>query len=305
MNTPSKSAQLRDAYAHGRFGLSYEFFPPKTSEGEADLFENLDELAKYNASFVTCTYGAGGSTRDKTLAIASRFKREYAFPVASHLTCVGATRDALALFLEEAEAAGIDYIVALRGDPPAGEKTFSPVPGGFRYANELVAFIREQFPAFGVAVGGYPETHPEAPNRSTDLANLKRKVDAGADVVITQLFYDNDDFYRFRDRCTAIGIDVPIIPGILPVTAAPQVKRLVALCGAHVPASLMERLEAHPDRSQGQFEVGVYHAIRQVEDLVGRGACPGVHFYCLNKSRAVATILRTLALPNVAAFRTN
>ena len=303
MNNLSKSAQLRNVYAHGRFGLSYEFFPPKTAEGEADLFENFSELVKYNASFATCTYGAGGSTRDKTLEIAGRLKREYALPVASHLTCVGAARDTLAAYLQRAEAVGIDYIVALRGDPPNGEKKFSPVPGGFSYANELVAFIREQFPGFGVAVAGYPETHPEAPNRTTDLANLKRKVDAGADVVITQLFYDNDDFYRFRERCAAIGIGVPIVPGILPVTAAPQVKRLVAMCGANVPKSLMERLETHPDHSQGQFDVGVYHAIRQVEDLVSRGGCPGVHFYCLNKSRAVATILRTLTLPNVEAFR--
>jgi methylenetetrahydrofolate reductase (NADPH) len=303
LNNLSKSAQLRNVYAHGRFGLSYEFFPPKTAEGEADLFENFSELVKYNASFATCTYGAGGSTRDKTLEIAGRLKREYALPVASHLTCVGAARDTLAAYLQRAEAVGIDYIVALRGDPPNGEKKFSPVPGGFSYANELVAFIREQFPGFGVAVAGYPETHPEAPNRTTDLENLKRKVDAGADVVITQLFYDNDDFYRFRERCAAIGIGVPIVPGILPVTAAPQVKRLVAMCGANVPKSLMERLETHPDHSQGQFDVGVYHAIRQVEDLVSRGGCPGVHFYCLNKSRAVATILRTLTLPNVEAFR--
>ena len=303
MNNLSKSAQLRNVYAHGRFGLSYEFFPPKTAEGEADLFENFSELVKYNASFATCTYGAGGSTRDKTLEIAGRLKREYALPVASHLTCVGAARDTLAAYLQRAEAVGIDYIVALRGDPPNGEKKFSPVPGGFSYANELVAFIREQFPGFGVAVAGYPETHPEAPNRTTDLENLKRKVDAGADVVITQLFYDNDDFYRFRERCAAIGIGVPIVPGILPVTAAPQVKRLVAMCGANVPKSLMERLETHPDHSQGQFDAGVYHAIRQVEDLVSRGGCTGVHFYCLNKSRAVATILRTLTLPNVEAFR--
>ncbi len=303
MNNLSNTAQLRNVYTDGRFGLSYEFFPPKTAEGEADLFENFQELVKYNASFATCTYGAGGSTRDKTLEIAGRLKREHAIPVATHLTCVGATQDGLSAFLKEAAENGIDYIVALRGDPPKGEKKFVPVPGGFSYANELVAFIRGNFPQFGIAVAGYPETHPEAPNRTTDLENLKRKVDAGADVVITQLFYDNDDFYRFRDRCEAIGIEVPIVPGILPVTAAPQLKRVVAMCGAHVPKALMERLETHPDNSQGQFDVGVYHAIRQVEDLVSRGACPGVHFYCLNKSRSVATILRTLTLPDIKAFR--
>ncbi len=303
LNTDSKSTQLRNAYADGRFGLSYEFFPPKTAEGEADLFENFAELVKYNASFATCTYGAGGSTRGKTIQIASRLKRDHGIPVGAHLTCVGATRDDLRTFLDQAENCGIDYIVALRGDPPAGVKKFVPVPGGLRYANELVTFIRENYPRFGVAVAGYPETHPEAPNRATDLENLKRKVDAGADVVISQLFYDNDDFYRFRDRCEAIGISVPIVPGILPVTALPQLRRVVAMCGANVPKALMERLETHPDNSQGQFDVGVYHAIRQVEDLVSRGSCRGVHFYCLNKSRSVATILRTLTLPNIEAFR--
>lgn len=303
LKTLSRSTQLRDVYADGRFGLSYEFFPPKTAEGEADLFEHFNELAKYKPSFATCTYGAGGTTHEKTLEITGRLKREHGLPVGAHLTCVGANRDGLSAFLKQAEENGIDYIMALRGDPPKGEKKFVPVQNGFTYANELVAFIREFYPNFGVAVAGYPETHPEAPNRTTDLENLKRKVDAGADVVITQLFYDNDDFYRFRDRCEAIGIDVPIVPGILPVTAVSQLKRLVAMSGAHVPKALMERLEVHPDKSQGQFDVGVYHATRQVEDLVSRGGCPGVHFYCLNKSRAVATILRTLTLPNIEAFR--
>ncbi len=303
MSTISKSSQLRHAYADGRFGLSYEFFPPKTAEGEADLFEHFQELVKYNPSFATCTYGAGGSTCEKTLAIASRLKRDYDVRVAAHLTCVGATRADIEAFLEQAREEDVDYIMALRGDPPKGEKKFVPVAGGFGYANELVAFIRESYPGFGIAVAGYPETHPEAPNRTSDLENLRRKVDAGADVVVSQLFYDNEDFYRFRDRCEAIGIEVPIIPGILPVTAVSQLKRVVALCGAHVPEALMERLEVHPDKSQGQFDVGVYHATRQVEDLVSRGGCPGVHFYCLNKSRAVATILRTLTLPNIETFR--
>lgn len=294
--------RLSEVYAEGKFGLSYELFPPKSEGAEWELLDNLRELASYSASYVTCTYGAGGGTRNKTLAILSRVKSEFGLPVAAHLTCVGATLDELRDYLREALERGVAHIVALRGDPPKGEGAFTPTPGGLRYANELVTLIRSEFPEFGVAVAGYPETHPEAPSRAADLENLKRKVDAGADVVITQLFYDNEDFYRFRDSCAALGVGVPIVPGILPVTNLAQVRRLAAMCGAALPRALRERLEAHGDNPQGQFDVGVYHATRQVEELVERGGCPGVHFYCLNKSRAVATILRALTLPSKASF---
>ncbi len=214
---------VRDAYGPGQFGLSFELFPPKTDAGEAALWRNLDVLMGYQPSFVTCTYGAGGSTRTKTLAIVARVRERYRAAVASHLTCVGATVDDLRSYLREALERGIQNIVALRGDPPRGETAFVPVDGGLRYANELVALIRAEFAELGVAVAGYPETHQEAPSADADLANLKRKVDAGADAVITQLFYHNEDFFRFRERCEAAGIRVPIVPGILPVTNYAQV----------------------------------------------------------------------------------
>jgi len=190
--------RVGEAYGPGRFGLSFELFPPKTPAGEAALWTHLDELITFRPSFVTCTYGAGGSTRDKTLEIVTEVRRRYGSPVASHLTCVGATVGQLRDYVAEAVERGVENIVALRGDPPRGELSFRAVEGGFRYANELVAMLRREFPALGIAVAGYPETHQEAESPAADLANLKRKVDAGANAVITQLFYDNADFFRFR-----------------------------------------------------------------------------------------------------------
>jgi methylenetetrahydrofolate reductase (NADPH) len=288
--------RLSDIYGPGKFGLSYELFPPRTDAGMQDLWTNLTELVTFEVSYVTCTYGAGGSTRDKTLFVAERVHREFGVPVASHLTCVGATVDDLRAYLCEAGRRGVDYIVAVRGDPPKGETVFKPVVGGFSHPNELVALIRAEFSFLGVIVAGYPETHREAPSPEADLDNLRRKVDAGADVVITQLFYKNADFFRFRDRCAAKDITLPIVPGILPVTNLGQIKRVADLCGAALPREFLARLEAHAEDPEGQFAVGVYHAARQVEELVEAGV-PGVHFYVLNKSRATAHVLRALVLP--------
>jgi methylenetetrahydrofolate reductase (NADPH) len=295
----SRTARLSDHYGAGKFGLSFELFPPKSAEGEADLFRNLTELVAFGPSFITCTYGAGGSTRDKTLDIAGRVKQEFGLPVASHLTCVGSSADELREYLREARARGIDYIVALRGDPPKGESAFRAAAGGFSYACELVGMLRSEFPEFDVAVAGYPEKHPEAPDMESDVLHLKHKVDCGAAAVITQLFYGNADFFRFRDRCARAGIAAPIVPGLLPVTGLAQVKRITSMCGAHLPEDFLEALEAREDEPQAQFEVGVEYATRQVEELVREG-CPGIHFYVLNKSRATARILRQLALPEAA-----
>lgn len=285
---------LSDFYER-QFGLSYELFPPKTPQGEASLYENLDQLLAFRPSFVTCTYGAGGTTRDKTLDIVAQVKRRHGLPVASHLTCVGSTVEQLSDYLQQAQQRGVDAIVALRGDPPRGETTFRPVPGGLRYANELVTLIRNKFPPFGLAVAGYPETHQEAPDPDTDLRNLKRKVDAGADIVITQLFYDNDAYFRFRERCERVEIRVPIVPGILPVTNLAQIQRMTALCGAKLPDSLVARLGERED-ADWQFRVGVEFAARQVEALIDKGA-PGLHFYVLNKSQATCEVLRAVRLP--------
>jgi len=285
--------KITDAYREGRFGLSFELFPPKTAAGDDELFQHVGQLVKFRPDFITCTYGAGGSTRDKTLDIVEQVQQRFGCEVASHLTCVGSTVDVLRDFLREAARRKIGNIVALRGDPPRGETEFKPVAGGLTYANELVALIRSEFKDFGVAVAGYPETHREAPSPDADLVNLKRKVDAGADIVITQLFYDNQDFWRFRDRCEAAGIRVPIVPGILPVTNLAQIQRIASLCGATLPPAFQAALEQHADSAEGQFAAGVEFAIRQVQELVS-GGVPGLHFYVLNKSPATCGVLEAV-----------
>ena len=247
---------LETLYGSQQFGLSFELFPPRSESGDRALLRHVEELVQYQPGYITCTYGAGGSTRAKTLDVVTRVKQQFQVPVASHLTCVGATRDDLRSYLIEAQRRDIDAIVALRGDPPQGEDHFQPVPGGLRYANELVELIAGEFPRFGIAVAGYPETHQEAESPAADLENLKRKVAAGADVVITQLFYNQEDFFRFRDRYCQAGIEAPLVPGILPVTNLAQIKRITTLCGAQLPADFVERL-ARQDDSQWQFEVGL------------------------------------------------
>ena len=288
--------KVSEAYGDGKFGLSFELFPPKSAAGEEELFRQLPALVDFAPSYITCTYGAGGSTREKTLHVVDRVHRQFSMSVAAHLTCVGSTVDELRDYLSEANRLGVENIIALRGDPTQGQENFRPVPGGLRYANELVALLREDFPQFGIAVAGYPETHQEAPSAEIDLQNLKRKVDTGADVVITQLFYDNDEFFRFRDRCEAIGIRVPIVPGILPVVSYKQIARIASLCGARLPKKFREALKAEGDDTEGQFNVGVEFATAQVQQLIDGGVA-GVHFYVLNKSRATARVLSSVSRP--------
>lgn len=287
------SMQIRDHYGSGKFGLSIEIFPPKTPAGDAALFETLDRLTTFRPSFISCTYGAGGSTSKRTVELCVEIQKRYDISATSHFTCVGATRDELLDWLRFARQCGIGNIMALRGDPPAGQTDFKPVAGGLRYANELVALIRQHFPDMGIGVGGYPEKHPEAPDPETDLNNLKRKVDAGADAIFTQLFFVNENFFRFRDRCEAAGIRVPIVPGIMPVTEFARIKRITSLCGAVFPPELAARLEAVQTDEAAQFQIGVEWAIRQCRELVSRGV-PGLHFYALNKSPACETILNAL-----------
>jgi methylenetetrahydrofolate reductase (NADPH) len=282
------------SYGPGKFGLSFELFPPKTPQSEEQLYEHLRELLSFHPSYVTCTYGAGGSTRQKTLDVVDRVRRQFGQTVASHLTCVGSTVDELRSYLAEADRREIRNVVALRGDPPRGETAFRPVQGGLSYANELVSLIRREFSHFGIAVAGYPETHQEAHSPDADIQNLQKKVDAGADVVITQLFYNNADFFQFRDRCRAVGIRVPIVPGVLPVTNLAQIQRITSLCGARLPAKFLEDLQSAGDEA-GQFDVGVEYASRQVQDLIDHDV-PGIHFYVLNKSQATAAVLRAVSL---------
>lgn len=285
--------KLSDFFKQPRRGLSFELFPPKTDSGVETMLAAVEELAKFNPDFFTCTYGAGGSTRDRTLQVAAAVRDRVGYPVASHLTCVGSTREQLLDYLRTAQQRGIEHIVALRGDPPKGETEFRQIAGGLRYANELVELIRAEFSGFGVAVAGYPEVHQEAANADVDLANLRRKVDAGADIVVTQLFYDNGDFFRFRDRCLTAGIRVPIVPGILPVTNLAQITRITSMCKAKLPQPLVDRL-GKSDEEQWQYEVGVEHARNQVAELIAADAA-GIHFYVLNKSGATCSILSQLS----------
>ena len=288
--------KISQAYGPGKFGLSFELFPPKTPAGEQELFEHVARLIEFRPDFITCTYGAGGSTRDKTLEIVEQVLQRFGCPVASHLTCVGSTVDELRGHLREACAAEDWEHRAPCGDPPQGQTAFRAVDGGLSFANELVDLIHREFGGFGVAVAGYPETHREAPSPEADLANLCRKVDSGADVVITQLFYDNDDFWRFNERARRAGIRVPIVPGLLPVTNLSQIQRITALCGARLPVDFQQALAAAAASTEDQFSVGVEFAIRQAHALVD-GGVPGLHFYVLNKSPATAAVLQAVEPP--------
>ncbi|MFV2066661.1 MAG: methylenetetrahydrofolate reductase [NAD(P)H] [Pirellulales bacterium] len=289
--------KFSEAYQTAPFVLSFEMFPPKTEAGEAALFRHVQRLGQFSPRFVTCTYGAGGSTRDKTLRITSEIERRLGCSVAAHLTCVGSPVETIRSYLEEAGRLGIENIVALRGDPPQGESQFKPVAGGFTHADQLVAMTRAEFPQFGIAVGGYPETHHEAPSPEVDLQNLRRKVDSGADLIITQLFYHNEDFLGFRDRCQAIGIDVPIVPGLLPITSLAQIQRITSLCGARLSKPLVDRLRSAGEDTDAQFEAGVEFAAEQTRGLIEAGV-PGIHYYVLNQSRAATHVLNSVTLPS-------
>jgi len=277
------------------FVLSIEIFPPKTADGDATLRRHLQTLVEYEPSFVSCTYGAGGSTQDRTLQWCREIQSDFRRTAMTHFTCVGSTRDELLHWLDKAVAAGIQNVMALRGDPPAGQEKFQTAAGGLSNANELVELIRSKHPNLGIGVAGYPEKHQEAASMDVDLQHLKRKVDAGADAVFTQLFFVNENFFSFRDRCAELGIRIPIVPGIMPITDFARIKRITSMCGTVFPDSLAIRLEAVKDDPQAQFEIGVEHAIQQCEELRTAGV-PGIHFYALNKSDACQRILDTMQM---------
>jgi methylenetetrahydrofolate reductase (NADH) len=289
------SMSIADYYGPDKTGLSFELYPPKTPLGAERLLEQVDKLVQYAPDYITCTYGAGGSTQESTLEIVSRVRSKYRLPVATHLTCVGSTTAQIRQYLARALELEVRNVVALRGDPPRGEVHFKTVEGGLSHANELVTLIRSEFPEMGIAVAGYPEIHQEASGMEEDLLNLRRKVEAGADLIITQLFYNNDDFFRFRDACVHIGIDVPIVPGLLPVTSWSQIERITSLCGAALPAKLADDLRVHETDPGAQFEVGVKYAARQAAALL-RGGVAGLHFFVLNKSGATSRVLDEISL---------
>ena len=275
--------------------FSFEFFPPKTEEGERNLQNALRELGPLEPSYVSVTYGAGGSTRDRTIEIVKSLKDEHGLEAMAHLSCVGTTQEELREILDEVRDAGIDNVLALRGDPPQGESEWRPHPGGLHYSTELATLIRDHY---DVCIGAacFPEVHPEAVDLAHDLKFLKEKVAAGASFLITQLFFDNRLYFDFVDEARAAGIDVPIIPGIIPVTNVDQIKRFTQMCGASIPGPLLEQLELRREDADAVIQFGVAYATLQCADLLARGA-PGIHFYTLNKSpatRAILSALRTL-----------
>jgi methylenetetrahydrofolate reductase (NADPH) len=287
--------RLPELFRSRRFVLSIEIFPPRTAEGDATLRKHLQSLLSFQPAFISCTYGAGGSTQDRTLAWCRAIQDELRRTSVAHFTCVGSSQDQLEQWLESARAAGVGNFMALRGDPPQGQTEFRAVDGGLKFASELVALIRRRMPDAGIGVAGYPEKHLEAPSLEVDLQNLKRKVDAGADAIFTQLFFVNDSFLKFRDRCASLGITQPIVPGIMPVTDFARIQRITAMCGSAFPQELATRLEAVKDDSAAQFEIGVEYAIQQCRELLAAGV-PGIHFYALNKSDACQRILSELPL---------
>ncbi len=285
--------RLPEVFSSTNFAVSIEIFPPKTEEGDGALRRHMEALAEYKPAFMSCTYGAGGSTRDRTISWCREIQEDFKRPSMAHFTCVGSTREELNTWLDQASAAGIQNIMALRGDPPQGQETFKPVDGGLAYANELVELIQSHPAEFGIGVAGYPEKHLEAPNMDIDLQNLKRKVDAGGDAIFTQLFFVNDNFFRFRDQCEKVGITVPIVPGIMPITDFARIKRITSMCGTDFPSDLAAKLESVRDDTEAQFEVGVEFAIEQCRQLRANGVS-GIHFYALNKSQACQKILESL-----------
>jgi methylenetetrahydrofolate reductase (NADPH) len=300
---------IRERLAHKRPVFSFEFFPPKTEKGEEVLWRSLEQLAPLAPDFVSVTYGAGGSTRARTLELVGRIKRELGVEPMAHLTCVGASRDELARTIDQLGDQGIHNILALRGDPPQGQANFTPQPGGLRHANELVAFVRERGP-FCVGAACYPEVHPEAGDAAADLRWLKHKVDAGADFLITQLFFDNASYHAFVRRAVEAGIKVPILAGIMPVTNFEQIQRFSQIIGATIPSPLRQRLQGVGDDPQEVFWTGVSYASHQCRALLAppvdepfatpRPSVPGIHFYTLNKSPATRAIFEILRLSHSA-----
>ncbi|MGA2864086.1 MAG: methylenetetrahydrofolate reductase [NAD(P)H] [Verrucomicrobiota bacterium] len=291
---------IRDIYAAKRAAgqpvISFEFFPPKTPEGDRNLLDKtIPALRETRPDYCSVTYGAGGSTRDKTLMIVDRIQRQHGLTAVAHLTCVDATREQLGELLGQIRALGVNNVLALRGDPPGGGE-FRVTPGGFEYSSQLVRFIRQQ-PGLCIGVAGFPEGHIACKEgKYADWQHLKEKIDAGADFVITQLFFDNADYYEFREHLTRkLGVSVPIVPGLVSILSGSQMKRFSAMSGARVPAPLAARLQALGEDDPAVTEFGIDYATKQCADLLSAGA-PGIHFYTLNKAYATTRILHNLRL---------
>jgi methylenetetrahydrofolate reductase (NADPH) len=286
--------RIDELLAGGEPVFSFEFFPPKTEQGERNLDAALAELRGLEPSFVSVTYGAGGSTRAKTIEIVKRIKETYGLEAMAHFTCVGATVPELRTTLDGMRQAGIENVLALRGDPPAGQEDWVKTDGGLEYSRELVQLIRADYP-FAIGAACFPETHIHAESPAADIAHLAGKVGAGVDFLITQLFFDNALYFDFVRRAREAGIEVPIVPGILPITQVAQLERMTSMCGASIPPRLREELQAREPQPEAVIDFGVAYATLQCAELLAAGA-PGIHFYTLNRSPATRAILGALKL---------
>jgi methylenetetrahydrofolate reductase (NADH) len=286
--------KLADLYARPELTLSVEFFPPKTDKGEQNLFSEIETIKRLKPAFCSVTYGAGGSTREKTVELVDRIHRTCGLEVMCHLTVVGQSKDEARAVLTKLKEKGIENVIALGGDPPQGAVDWQPHPDGFHHAAELV---REavMMGGFSIAVAGFPEVHPRAESRASDLRYLKEKVDAGAVAVITQLFFDNDDYYRYVEEVRRLGVVVPIVPGVLPILSASQVRRFTSLCCAKIPAPLEKELVKVENDDAAAMQLGIDYATQQCEGLIKFGV-PGLHFYSLNKSCSVRAVCQNLNL---------
>lgn len=284
---------ITELLSPGKPLLSVEFFPPKNEEGGAQLLRTAEALRPYHPDFVSITYGAGGTTRERTFKYAKILREEFGWRVMPHLTCVGSTKGELLDIVAGYHADGIRNIMALRGDPPKGQTEFVPCPDGLRYASDLIALIRENFPDICLGAGAYPEKHPEAASMEEDLAHLKIKADAGASFLTTQLFFDNEHYFAFLQACRALGINLPVLPGVLPAMSLAQVQRFGPMCGASLPLALVEQLQVVDDNSRAAEAVGVTWAYHQIRELLRHGA-PGIHLYILNRSAPAITLARSL-----------
>ncbi len=285
--------RIRDCFGAGNPVYSFEFFPPKTDEGVNNLFRAISELAPLQPAFVSVTYGAGGSTRDLTVDLTRRIKAEIGLEAMSHLTCVGHSSAELADVLDQLVDAGVENVLALRGDPPKGETQFVRPTDGFGYAYELASFVRSRWD-FCLAGACYPENHVECPDTELGIERLKLKVDAGVDFLVTQLFFDNSAYFRFVERARAAGISIPIVPGIMPITNVGQIERFTSMCGASIPEALRSILEPIRDDESAVGKAGVDWATEQCRELLAGGA-PGVHFYTLNRSTATRSVFLNLS----------
>lgn len=290
--TPDRA--IADLFASRRPVRSLEFFPPKDDAGVEALRAAATTLRRMGPDFVSVTYGAGGSTQQRTAQVSDILRQECGFTVMPHLTCVGHTRQELAEIAERLYAAGFRNVMTLRGDPRKGDAAFTAHPDGLRYASELVELLKSRHPDFCLGVAGYPEKHPEAPSLDVDLTNLKRKVDAGADFITTQLFFDNTIYYRFVEKCRGAGITIPIVPGIMPVVSLKQIQRFTALCGATLPKTLATRLEVAAEDADVVEMIGIDWALTQIRGLLANGA-PGYHLYILNRAKGALALTAGLA----------